>query len=86
MGAVPAPGGLLQEPGTEQRSSFHWLTEGADPGRWPILVTGDDYSEWDRFDVSTAEFVDRLLTANTTPAPPHATSTSTEPLPTSRRM
>ncbi|MFF9566190.1 hypothetical protein [Streptomyces sp. NPDC014685] len=58
----PAPGGLLQWASTEQRTSFYWLTEGTDPDRWPILVTGDDYSVWDRFDGSTAEFVHRLLT------------------------
>ncbi|MFD8824383.1 SMI1/KNR4 family protein [Streptomyces sp. NPDC059605] len=58
----PAPGGLLQWASTEQQSSFYWLTEGTDPDRWPILVTDDDYGEWDRFDGSTAEFVHRLLT------------------------
>ncbi|MGW0957534.1 SMI1/KNR4 family protein [Streptomyces gelaticus] len=58
----PAPGGLLQWASTEQRTSFYWLTECADPDRWPILVTGDDYREWDRFDSSTAEFIHRLLT------------------------
>ncbi|MFE3905676.1 SMI1/KNR4 family protein [Streptomyces sp. NPDC059153] len=58
----PAPGGLLQWASTEQRTSFYWLTEGADPDRWPILVTGDDYTEWDRFDSSTGEFIHCLLT------------------------
>ncbi|MGW2111878.1 SMI1/KNR4 family protein [Streptomyces sp. NPDC001948] len=58
----PTPGGLLQWASTEQQTSFYWLTEGSSPDRWPILVTGDDYSEWNRFDVSTAEFVHRLLT------------------------
>ncbi|MFF8612005.1 SMI1/KNR4 family protein [Streptomyces sp. NPDC015350] len=61
-GLHPAPGGLLQWASTEQQSSFYWLTEDSDPDRWPILVTGDDYGEWDRFDGSTAEFVHRLLT------------------------
>lgn len=56
--------------GTEQLTSFYWRTEGAEPGRWPILVTGDDYSEWDRFDVSTAEFVHRLLTGQHHPCSP----------------
>lgn len=67
----PAPGGLLQWASTEQRTSFYWLTEGSDPDRWPILVTDDAYTEWDRFDGSTAEFVYRLLTD---PLHPHSTA------------
>ncbi|MBT2393244.1 hypothetical protein J7E87_28400 [Streptomyces sp. ISL-1] len=58
----PAPGGLLQWAGSEREDSFYWLTEGADPDRWPIMVTKDDYSGWIRFDGSTAEFIFRLLT------------------------
>ncbi|UXY25580.1 SMI1/KNR4 family protein [Streptomyces sp. HUAS TT20] len=58
----PASGGLLQWARTEQRTSFYWVTEGADPDCWPILVADDAHCEWDRFDGSTAEFVHRLLT------------------------
>lgn len=58
----PAPGGLLQWAGSEREDSFYWLTEGADPDRWPILVPKDDYSDWIRFDGSTAEFIFRMLT------------------------
>ncbi|MEU9200812.1 SMI1/KNR4 family protein [Streptomyces sp. NPDC048332] len=61
-GLHPAPGGLLQWASTEQRTSFHWLTEADDPDRWPVLVTGEDYAHWHRFDGSTAEFIHRLLT------------------------
>ncbi|WP_228022556.1 hypothetical protein [Streptomyces acidicola] len=61
-GLYPAPGGLLQWASTEQRTSFYWLTEDADPNRWPILVTDDAYTNWDRFDGSTAAFIHRLLT------------------------
>ncbi|WP_461034935.1 SMI1/KNR4 family protein [Streptomyces mayteni] len=67
----PAPGGLLQWASTEQKASFYWLTEGADPDRWPILVTDDDHTSWDRFDGSTAEFVYRMLTD---PLHPHSTA------------
>lgn len=31
----PSPGGLLQWASTEQETSFHWLTEGPDPDKWP---------------------------------------------------
>ncbi|MFC9457571.1 SMI1/KNR4 family protein [Streptomyces sp. NPDC056983] len=58
----PAPGGLLQWAGTEQRDDFYWLTEGPDPDRWPILATVEDRGTWYRFDGSTAEYVYRLLT------------------------
>lgn len=61
-GLHPAPGGLLQWGSTEGRTSFSWLTEGADPERWPILVMGEDYADRHRFDGSTAEFIHRLLT------------------------
>ncbi|MEU1198241.1 hypothetical protein ABZ446_18665 [Streptomyces sp. NPDC005813] len=58
----PAPGGLLQWASTERRIAFYWLTEGADPDLWPILVTDDAYAQWHRFDGSTAQFVHRMLT------------------------
>ncbi|MDQ0945454.1 hypothetical protein [Streptomyces sp. V1I1] len=58
----PAPGGLLQWAGSEREDSFYWLTEGADPDRWPILVTKEGHCDWIRFDGSTAEFVFRMLT------------------------
>ncbi|MER7810417.1 hypothetical protein [Streptomyces sp900116325] len=58
----PTPGGSLQWASTEQRTSFYWLTEGSAPDRWPILVTDDACTRWDRFDGSTAEFIYRLLT------------------------
>jgi hypothetical protein len=58
----PAPGGLLQWASCEQETSFYWLTEGTDPDRWPILVTDESYSDWHRFDGSTAEFIHCLLT------------------------
>ncbi|MFH8371510.1 hypothetical protein [Streptomyces sp. NPDC018031] len=58
----PAPGGLLQWGSTEQADQFFWLTEGADPDRWPVLVTEDVPDSWVRFDGTTTEFVYRMLT------------------------
>ncbi|CAL9531627.1 hypothetical protein SUDANB105_04032 [Streptomyces sp. enrichment culture] len=58
----PAPGGLLEWASTEQHTSFYWLTGHPDPNRWPILVTDETYSEWDRFDGPTAQFIHRMLT------------------------
>ncbi|MGG7572462.1 hypothetical protein [Streptomyces sirii] len=60
--AYPTPGGLLQWASTEQADQFYWLTEGADPDRWPILITEDIPDSWVRFDGTTTEFVYRMLT------------------------
>ncbi|MFD0398454.1 hypothetical protein ACFVHI_10290 [Kitasatospora sp. NPDC127121] len=58
----PAPGGLLQWAGSVQADQFYWLTEDADPNRWPVIARNEDGESWARFDGSTAEFVHRLLT------------------------
>ncbi len=58
----PTPGGLLQWASTEQADQFYWLTEGADPDRWPILITEDIPDSWVRFDGTTTEFIYRMLT------------------------
>ncbi|WP_328926208.1 hypothetical protein OG429_17295 [Streptomyces sp. NBC_00190] len=58
----PVPGGLLEWASSEQADQFFWLTEGADPDRWPILMKEDVPDSWRRFDGTTAEFVHRLLT------------------------
>lgn len=42
--------------------TFAWLTEGPDPDRWPVLATDETGEEWDRGEVSTAEYVYRMLT------------------------
>ncbi|MEU5011196.1 hypothetical protein AB0G35_13025 [Streptomyces sp. NPDC021749] len=58
----PVPGGLLQWASTEQADQFFWLTDGADPDRWPILITEDIPDSWVRFDGTTTEFIYRMLT------------------------
>ncbi|ANP51023.1 hypothetical protein J2Z21_005027 [Streptomyces griseochromogenes] len=58
----PAPGGLLQWASSEQADQFFWLTDCADPDRWPILITEDIPDSWVRFDGTTTEFVYRMLT------------------------
>ncbi|MFK3730248.1 SMI1/KNR4 family protein [Streptomyces sp. NPDC088090] len=61
-GVYPAPGGLLQWGDTEQADTFHWLTEGDDPDRWPVLACSDDHDSWTRFDGTVTEFLHRVLT------------------------
>jgi hypothetical protein len=58
----PAPGGLLEWASNEQHTSFYWLTEHPDPNQWPILVTDETYSDWDRFDGPIAQYIHRMLT------------------------
>ncbi|MFF3113561.1 hypothetical protein ACFVSN_30750 [Kitasatospora sp. NPDC057904] len=61
-GLHPAPGGLLQWASSEQADQFYWLTEGADPNRWPVIAHSEDGDLQARFDGSTTEFIHRLLT------------------------
>lgn len=57
--------GLLAWGSTEQEGNLFWLADaGRDPDTWPILgkaaLTPDE--EWFRYDMSTSEFVYRILT------------------------
>ncbi|WP_156178913.1 hypothetical protein [Saccharothrix sp. ST-888] len=58
----PAPGGLLRWADSVQADQFYWLTDSADPDRWPIIACNEDGDQWERFDGSTAEFIHRVLT------------------------
>ncbi|GAA3014583.1 SMI1/KNR4 family protein [Streptomyces lactacystinicus] len=51
-----------QWPDSVRADQFYWLTEGADPNRWPVVARNEDGDSCARFDGSTAEFVHRLLT------------------------
>ncbi|MGW6479646.1 hypothetical protein ACWGDS_17350 [Streptomyces sp. NPDC055059] len=66
-GIHPAPGGLLEWASSEQADQFYWLTEGADPDRWPVLASEDIPDTWTRFDGTAAEFVFRMLTERSHP-------------------
>ncbi|MER8037795.1 hypothetical protein [Streptomyces hydrogenans] len=61
-GVHPAPGGLLQWGGTERADAFHWLTEGDDPERWPVVVHAGDTASWARFDGTVTAFLHAVLT------------------------
>ncbi|WBP91414.1 hypothetical protein [Kitasatospora cathayae] len=60
----PAAGGLLRWADSEQADQFFWLTDSADPDRWPIFAQPHDdvAAGWERFDGSTSEFIHRVLT------------------------
>ncbi|MFB6958930.1 SMI1/KNR4 family protein [Streptomyces sp. NPDC056309] len=44
----PAAGGLVPRMGNEHEQWFHWITEGPDPDRWPVYVTGAEPEAGDR--------------------------------------
>lgn len=37
-----------------------WLADSGDPNEWPI-ISGFLYSDWDRYDMPTSEFIARIL-------------------------
>ncbi|MBC2907010.1 hypothetical protein [Streptomyces cupreus] len=44
-------------------ASYGWLADTATPaGKWPVVARTDPLEEWHRFDVSTAEFICKVLT------------------------
>ncbi|CAL9473790.1 SMI1/KNR4 family protein [Streptomyces pilosus] len=60
---VYAPGGtgLLGWGSTEWADGYFWLIDAERPGEHPVLVRSDDGEEWHRYDMSTSEFLYRVL-------------------------
>jgi hypothetical protein len=58
----PDPGGLVLWAGTRNGDRCCWLTEGADPDRWPVVVWFGRSTGWERFEGGTAEFLAAVLT------------------------
>ncbi|MFB7357047.1 SMI1/KNR4 family protein [Streptomyces gardneri] len=61
--SVYAPGGegLLQWGATEWGDQYFWLLDAKNPGVYPVLARAEGSDEWKRYDVSTAEFLARVL-------------------------
>ncbi|MGW0769074.1 SMI1/KNR4 family protein [Streptomyces sp. NPDC002676] len=61
--AVYAPGGkgLVEWGSTEWADEYCWLIDAERPGEYPILARADDVGPWHRYDMSTAEFLYRVL-------------------------
>lgn len=53
----PEPGGLLPWGTSIRRALFFWLTEPADPRRWPVITASAEWDYWDRFDGTVCEFL-----------------------------
>ncbi|MQS15922.1 hypothetical protein F7Q99_27620 [Streptomyces kaniharaensis] len=64
----PEAGGLLMWAGNYNGDICFWLTEGADPDRWPVIVwhRGRFPDGWSRYDMGMVEFL-LLVVAGETP-------------------
>ncbi|MFI6858953.1 hypothetical protein ACIBKZ_03465 [Streptomyces sp. NPDC050421] len=61
----PGKGGLIPWGAGDTGDEFYWLVqEGEKEARWPILgrVADSDIGDWDRYEMSVAEFLFRVLT------------------------
>ncbi|MFJ9855245.1 SMI1/KNR4 family protein [Streptomyces sp. NPDC101150] len=61
--AVYAPGGkgLVEWGSTEWADGYCWLIDAERPGDYPVLARSNDVGGWHRYDMSTAEFLYRVL-------------------------
>ncbi|MBH5335339.1 SMI1/KNR4 family protein [Streptomyces pactum] len=61
--AIYAPGGtgLVPWGATEWADQYFWLIDAERPGTYPILVRGDGGGPFERYEMSTAEFLYRVL-------------------------
>ncbi|WP_247663086.1 hypothetical protein [Micromonospora sp. U21] len=54
--------GLIRWASDQTEGEYFWLADrSADVDRWPVIARKDPLESWHRFDVSTTEFVYRLL-------------------------
>jgi hypothetical protein len=61
--AIYAPGGkgLVKWGSTEWADEYCWLIDAERPGEYPVLARADDVGPWHRYDMSTSEFLCRVL-------------------------
>lgn len=61
--AVYAPGGtgLVVWGSTEWADEYCWLIDAERPGEYPVLARSHDGGPWHRYDMSTSEFLHRVL-------------------------
>ncbi|MEV5338325.1 SMI1/KNR4 family protein [Streptomyces sp. NPDC052676] len=61
--AIYAPGGkgLAEWGSTEWADEYFWLIDAERPGDYPVLARSHDGGPWDRYDMSTSEFLYRIL-------------------------
>lgn len=54
------PGGLIPWAVTQNECEFYWLVDSGPSGKWPIVARFVD-SDWDQYELSTSEFIVRIL-------------------------
>ncbi|MFF8313238.1 SMI1/KNR4 family protein [Streptomyces lydicus] len=61
--AIYAPGGkgLVEWGSTEGADEYCWLIDAQRPGEYPVLARSHDVGGWHRYDMSTSEFLYRIL-------------------------
>ncbi|WP_190015918.1 SMI1/KNR4 family protein [Streptomyces lucensis] len=61
--AIYTPGGkgLVEWGSTEWADEYFWLLDAERPGDHPILARSNDVGGWNRYDMSTSEFLYRVL-------------------------
>ncbi|MGW2407055.1 SMI1/KNR4 family protein [Streptomyces sp. NPDC001739] len=58
---APSGKGLVKWGSTEWADEYCWLIDAEQPGDYPILARSHDVDGWHRYDMSTAEFLYRIL-------------------------
>ncbi|TWF90341.1 hypothetical protein [Kitasatospora viridis] len=78
----PEPGGLLYWAGNYNGDYCFWLTEGADPDRWPVVVwlRGEFPDGWHRYDMGMARFLLLALSGEDAALDDLGLATSTAPV------
>ncbi|WP_306191737.1 SMI1/KNR4 family protein [Streptomyces sp. MK5] len=57
----PGGKGLISWGSTEWGDEYFWFIDSAEPGKWPVLARAGDIDQWHTFDMSTSEFLYRVL-------------------------
>ncbi|MGY1528612.1 hypothetical protein ACW69C_33485 [Streptomyces sp. MN3] len=58
---TPGGKGVVTWGSTEWADQYCWLIDAERPGHWPVLARSHDPGHWYRYDMSTAEFLHRVL-------------------------
>jgi hypothetical protein len=57
-----AGSGLIQWGSDQTEGEYYWLADrSVDPDRWPVIARSEGGEPWDRFDMSSAEVVYRVI-------------------------
>lgn len=57
----PGRVGLIPWGFSQTEGEYYWLADGGEPDKWPIVTRGRGYREWRQVDMSTSEFIYRVV-------------------------